>query len=71
LHHRKPGTRASGAAALDEAVNEEAMLADAGKSNRKYDGAYFLLSRAGWARLDNLCPRGRQPRANSLATLPQ
>jgi hypothetical protein len=56
LHHRKPGTRASGAAALEEAVNEEAVLADAGKSNRKYDGAYFLLSRAGWASLDNLWP---------------
>ena len=56
MHHRKPGTRASGAAALDEAVNEEAMLADAGKSNRKYDGAYFLLSRAGWASLGNLWP---------------
>jgi hypothetical protein len=32
------------------------MLADAGKSNRKYDGAYFLLNRAGWASLDNLWP---------------
>jgi hypothetical protein len=35
LHHRKPGTRASGAAALDEAVNEDAMLADRRKVEQK------------------------------------